>query len=77
MSAQTLERLFTKFFRVDPQGDIEGTGLGLCIAKELTERMGGSIRVASQLGQGSVFTLSFLQSLTHPDGPGRSEHWEH
>lgn len=73
MSAQTLERLFTKFFRVDPQGDIEGTGLGLCIAKELTERMNGSIRVASQLGQGSVFTLSFLQSPALPDEPGRTE----
>lgn len=67
MSAQTLERLFTKFFRVDPNGDIEGTGLGLCIAKELTERMSGTIRVASQLGQGSVFTLSFLQSPAQPD----------
>ena len=39
--------------------------------------MGGSIRVASQLGQGSVFTLSFLQSPAYLDGPGRSEHWEH
>jgi len=67
MSPQTLERLFTKFFRVDPQGDIEGTGLGLCIAKELTERMSGTISVASQLGQGSVFTLSFLQCPAEPD----------
>jgi PAS domain S-box-containing protein len=73
MSAQTLERLFTKFFRVDPQGDIEGTGLGLCIAKELTERMSGTIRVASQLGQGSVFTLSFLQSPAQPGEAGPSE----
>jgi len=39
--------------------------------------MSGHIRVASQLGQGSVFTLSFLQSPAHPDGPGRSEHLEH
>lgn len=62
MSPQTLERLFTKFFRVDPHGDIEGTGLGLCIAKELTERMGGTIGVESQLGQGSVFTLNLLKS---------------
>lgn len=59
MSPTTLKRLFTKFFRVDPDGDIEGTGLGLCIAKELTERMGGQITVESQLGQGSSFTLHF------------------
>lgn len=57
MSATTLARLFTKFFRVDPDGDIEGTGLGLCIAKELTERMGGQITVTSELGQGTCFTL--------------------
>lgn len=74
MSAQTLERLFTKFFRVDPNGDIEGTGLGLCIAKELTERMSGTIRVASQLGQGSVFTLSFLQSPAQAERPETDPH---
>jgi len=73
MSPQTLERLFTKFFRVDPQGDIEGTGLGLCIAKELTERMSGTISVTSQLGQGSVFTLSFLQSPAEPDEGAQPE----
>jgi chemotaxis protein histidine kinase CheA len=31
----------------------------LCIAKELTERMGGQITVESQLGKGSRFTLHF------------------
>ncbi len=34
-----------------------GLGLGLFIARQLAERMGGSLEVSSQLGAGSTFTL--------------------
>jgi PAS domain S-box-containing protein len=57
MTAETLSKLFQRFFRAAPSGSIGGTGLGLCIVKELVEGAGGSIQVQSQAGQGSEFTV--------------------
>ena len=39
-----------------------GTGLGLWVSKQLTERNGGTIGVRSRAGQGTVFRLSFPAS---------------
>jgi two-component system phosphate regulon sensor histidine kinase PhoR len=49
--------IFEKFYRADPhQRQVpSGTGLGLYISRELVRRMGGSIGVRSQPGQGSTF----------------------
>jgi PAS domain S-box-containing protein len=54
------ERIFEKFYRADPQlrHAPSGTGLGLYIARELTQRMGGSLDVTSEQGQGSTFTVA-------------------
>jgi PAS domain S-box-containing protein len=51
------ERIFEKFYRLDPDmtGGIGGTGLGLYIARELVRRVGGRIWVEPNEGQGSVF----------------------
>ncbi len=56
-----IPRLFTKFFRAENamRLDTTGSGLGLFIAKQIVERHGGTIRVASEEGKGTTFTLSF------------------
>ena len=52
--------IFKKFYRVKNQFNQQGSiGLGLAFCKEITEFMGGDIKVDSQINVGTVFTLSF------------------
>jgi two-component system phosphate regulon sensor histidine kinase PhoR len=57
--AEHLPRIFERFYRVDKarSREIGGTGLGLSIVKHLAEGMGATVRVDSQLGRGTRFTV--------------------
>ena len=58
IAAEHLPRLFDPFDRLGAEATgVEGTGLGLTLSRRLTEAMGGSIEVQSELGVGSTFQL--------------------
>ena len=52
--------IFEKFYRADANMNlgVSGTGLGLYISRELVRRMGGTISVESQFGEGSIFVVT-------------------
>ena len=62
LTAAQQAELFQPFKRVNPSPHVEGTGLGLYIVKLLMERMGGEVRVHSEIGVGSTFTIELPDS---------------
>ncbi len=59
------EKLFTTFQRVDEfsNRDIEGTGLGLALAKQLLELMGSKLLLDSEYGRGSAVFFGLVQKI--------------
>ena len=58
LSSTQLASLFQPFNRLGQErSSIEGTGIGLVISRRLAELMNGSLRVGSELGKGTTFTL--------------------
>lgn len=62
---ENIDKMFTKFQRLDEDRNttIEGTGLGLAITKQLIELMGGRIIVHTIYGEGSKFTVVLNQKI--------------
>ncbi len=68
MSRELMERVFEPFFTTKKFG--EGTGLGLSQVFGFAKQIGGAVEVASEVGQGSTFTLYMPVSRSRNVGEG-------
>ncbi|AET67903.1 signal transduction histidine kinase [Desulfosporosinus orientis DSM 765] len=59
ISEDHLKFIFDRFYRVDKgrSRELGGTGLGLAIAQKLAHLVGGSLKVSSEVGNGTIFSL--------------------
>jgi PAS domain S-box-containing protein len=76
--AEELEHVFDRFHRLgDMEARVPGSGIGLALARQLTEASGGRLTVRSEVGRGSIFTAELplapatmaaeREELTGPD----------
>ncbi|MEO7147189.1 MAG: ATP-binding protein [Terrimesophilobacter sp.] len=66
IAADELDRVFERFYRIDPARSRHtgGSGLGLAIVKHVVQNHGGDVRVWSQPGHGSTFTVRLPEAST-------------
>ncbi|TQV69723.1 sensor histidine kinase [Denitrobaculum tricleocarpae] len=70
MSAESLEKVFDPFTRLNLEGDYKGSGLGLSIVKKMVMNHDGDIWAESTPGTGSTFYVSLpLNPRGHPTRP--------
>ncbi len=72
---EDIDKLFTEFERIDVKKNrnIEGTGLGMAISKNLLRMMGSNLHVESEYGQGSEFSFVVGQGIRNSEPIGNFE----
>jgi signal transduction histidine kinase len=66
MTQKQMRSLFRKYGKINEEKS--GQGIGLYVVKRLTDLFGGSIEVQSQLGQGTIVTVTFPLILLSSQG---------
>jgi len=72
---ENLDKIFEPFFSTKSPG--QGTGLGLFVSRGIVEKLGGTIEVASKIGQGTRFSIRLPKQLKKTDdyNESRGENW--
>lgn len=62
-----IDKIFDRFYRVHPsyKAEYTGYGIGLFLVKKITKLLGGKIKVSSEEGKGSCFSLEFIFPIFH------------
>ena len=70
MTAEFMEHIFEPFTRAENSmtNKVQGTGLGMAITKNIVDMMGGEIKVESELGKGSCFTVTLTLPIDKETG---------
>ena len=63
-----IPHIFDRFYRAQGSSRADGTGLGLALAREITDHLGGEIRVQSHPGTGSTFSVALPLTADSMDG---------
>jgi signal transduction histidine kinase len=69
-------KLFHDFVQLDTRMDkrLRGSGLGLSLSKKLAELLGGSVHVESEVGVGSIFSVTIPVRMSGPDASDMPKH---
>lgn len=57
MTEQEINKIFQRFYRSPQVSQVEGVGIGLYITREIITMQGGYIKVSSEIGKGSTFSV--------------------
>jgi two-component system, OmpR family, heavy metal sensor histidine kinase CusS len=66
IAPEHLPRVFDRFYRADPSRSSGGAGLGLALVKSIVDLHGGSVRIDSEVGHGTIVTIIVPKGVIRP-----------